>query len=277
MTRLASLPATAPPRGNNRPGVKTFGRSRGVQRAAHRLLPYGTGGIGKTSLAARAPGAVFADLEGGSKDLDVERADGIANWADLRAWLNGDDFTGVQTIVIDTATTAEEWCRQHVIANVKTEKGQAVTSLEGYGYGKGYVHLFEEWKRFLADLERHYLAGRNIVLIAHERIAKVPNPNGEDYIRYEPRLHNSEKASIMLATKEWCDHVLFVSYDVVAQDGKARGSGTRTIYAAETATYMAKSRTLPAQPIVFNKDSSDLWNLLGGKPAGTDGDLPPGE
>jgi hypothetical protein len=49
-------------------------------------------------------------------------------------------------------------------------------------------------------------------------------------------------------------------------DGKAKGSGTRTIYTTETATYMAKSRTLPADPIAFEKGSHDLWDRIN-KPA----------
>ena len=55
------------------------------------------------------------------------------------------------------------------------------------------------------DLDRHSRAGRNIILLAHEFIATVPNPAGEDWIRYEPRLQNpaSGKASIRLAVKEF--------------------------------------------------------------------------
>jgi hypothetical protein len=273
VTRMQTAPAP-PPQSNG--GRRTFTYSRGVARKAHRVLIYGTGGIGKTSFASGFPSPVFVDVEGGSEDLDVRRVDHVKNWASLKSWLQTGDFIGAETIVIDTTTGAEEWCRQYVIENVKHEKGNVITGLESYGYGKGYTHLFEEWKRLLGDLDRHYTAGINIGLIAHERIGKVPNPSGDDYIRYEPRLQSSDKSSIMYATKEWCDHVLFISYDVAAKDGKAKGSGTRTIYTAETATYMAKSRTLPPDPFVFELGKNDLWARLNNKHNQTPGgDLPP--
>lgn len=253
---------------------KTFGRSRGTTRAAHRLMIYGTGGVGKTSLAAAAPAPVFADLEGGSKDLDVERVDGIENWADLRAWLQSGDFDGVQTVVIDSGTRAEEWCVRHVVENVRTDKGAKVETIEGYGFGKGYVYVFEEWRRFLADLEAHYNKGRNVVLVCHDRIGKVPNPSGDDYIRHEPRLQSSEKASVMLATKEWCDHVLFIGYDVAAKDGKAKGSGTRTIYTVEEATHMAKCRGLDGTPILYERGGVAVWQALLGARAQAVDDMP---
>lgn len=271
--RGAPPPAAAPPRTNGAAKVaKVFGRSKGRTRIADRVLIYGTGGIGKSSLAAMAPGALFADLERSTEDLDVERADGIETWADLRSWIATGDFTGVKSIVIDSITKAEEWCVRHVVETVKTEKGNIVNSIEGYGFGKGYVHVFEEFRRLLADLERHYFAGRNVVFIGHERTGKVPNPNGEDYIRWEPRLQNSDRANIMLLTKEWCDHIFFVSYDVVAQDGKAKGNGSRAIYSVETATYMAKTRTLDGTPLVFAKGNGELWDKLKSVPAE---DVPP--
>jgi hypothetical protein len=267
---------TPPPRppGNGSPAPapqKTFSRSRGRLQSAIAVVLYGTGGIGKSSLAAMAPAPLFIDIERSTSALDVDRVDGVETWADLRAFLNGNNFDGVRSVVIDSATAAEELCRKHVIANVKTDKGASVTSIEGYGWGKGYVHLFEEWRRLLGDLDNHRRAGRNVVLICHERIGKVPNPNGEDYIRYEPRLYHGNQASILHPTKEWADEVLFVSYDVAASDGKAKGSGTRTIYSVETATHMAKTRRLSGEPLVFAKGSSDVWNLLMAVP---DDDIP---
>lgn len=278
MVTTAPARGTSPPPPANRNGtqrpVKTFGRSSGTTRVANRILIYGTGGIGKSSLAACAPAPIFADIERGTEDLGIDRVTGIESWADLRLWLQTGDFDGVETIVIDSITKAEEWCARHVVDTVLTEKGSRVTSIEGYGFGKGYVHIFEEFKKLLIDLDAHYRQGRNIVLIGHERIGRVPNPNGEDYIRYEPRLQNSDKANIMLATKEWCDHVWFVSYDVSATDGKAKGSGTRTIYLAETATYMAKSRSLDSTPLEFPKGDRGIWNKLNNQGTASD-DAPP--
>jgi hypothetical protein len=261
MEATLSQPAARAGNGNQRP-AKSFGISSGVTRRAHGVLLYGTGGIGKSTLASAREGVLFVDIEGGTKDIETQRVDGITTWADLRLFLQTADLSGVKAIAIDTVTAAEDMCRQHVLATVPAGKGKVAQSLEDYGFGKGPTYLLEEWKRLLADLDQHRRSGRDVILIAHERVGKVPNPAGDDYIRYEPRLFTNGQVSLMYITKEWADHVLFVSYDVAASEGKARGDGTRTIYPSETATYMAKSRTLGTTPIVFPEGSGELWNLI---------------
>jgi hypothetical protein len=267
MTVATSQPR-APSNGASAPSKPKFGRSRGVTRAAHKVVIYGPGGIGKTSLAAMAPKPIFADIERSTLDMDVERATGIESWSDLRSWLAQGDFSGIDTIVIDSATKAEEWCVAHVLTNVPNDKGIKVQRLEDYGYGKGYAHVYEEWRKFLADLERHHETGRNVVLVAHEQIALAPNPMGEDFKRFQPRLQSSDKANVMAATKEWADHVFFVCYDTAVKDGKARGEGTRTIYCTESPSRVAKVRALADAPLAFTKGSRALWDRVENKGAG---------
>ena len=225
----------------------------------HRVLLYGPGGIGKTTLACQAPGQVAvidSDESLGilksqlvAQEIQIPKLVPAANWAEVRAALQSDGWDGIKTIVIDTATKLEEWCQAWTIKNVKHEKGHVVHSIEDYGFGKGFQFVFDTWLNILGDLDRHVRVGRNIVLVAHDCVSNVPNPNGEDWIRYEPRLQDpkSGKASIRLRCKEWCDHVLFVGYDVNVKDKKAQGSGTRTMYTAELPFCMAKSRTTNEQ------------------------------
>lgn len=246
-----------------------FTISKGSTRKAHRTLIYGVGGIGKTSLGALLPGIVFIDLEGGASDIDVPKVEGITSWSMLLAALNGDTFNEVRAIGIDSLSKADEMCREHLIETIPLDsKGGRATSIESYGFGKGYVFLLEEYRKLLGALERHYQAGRDIVLIAHDNIGKTPNPTGDDYIRHEPRLTHSEKSSVRSATVEWCDHVLFIDYDVNAQKeskmapAKGVGIGSRTIYTAQQATHVAKSRTLAADPIVFKKGDSTVWSMM---------------
>jgi hypothetical protein len=246
-----------------------------VAALAHRVVLYGPGGIGKTSLAARAPGPVAAfDLDNSLPvllptlpGLDIRVVGGIQTWADLRAALADESlFAGIGTVVIDSATRAEALALAHTLETVPHEKGHRVSSIEGYGYGKGYQHLHDTFVPLLADLDVHVRASRNVVLVCHECVADVPNPAGADFIRYEPRLQSpaSGKASIRLAVKEWCDHLFFLGYDIVAgSDGKAQGNGTRTIYPCEFPTHMAKSRTL-SEPFSYACGSGDLWAHLKG-------------
>jgi len=150
------------------------------------------------------------------------------------------------------------------IANVPHEKRDvAIRRIEDYGFGKGYQHVYDSFLKLLGDLDQHARAGRHVVLICHDCTSNVPNPSGDDWLRYEPRLQttNSGKASIRLRVKEWADHLLFVGYDVDVRDGKGRGSGTRTIYPVERPHCMAKSRTL-ADPIVYQRNDRALWDQL---------------
>jgi GTPase SAR1 family protein len=250
--------------------LKQFTLSRGIERKAHRIVIYGSGGVGKTSLAAQLIQVglrpKFLDLESGSVDFNVERLTEFQTWSDIRDCLHSKTLWSDGDVpIIDTGTKAESMALAHTLTNVKNEKGMSVQNIEGYGFGKGYRHLFDTFLNLLSDLDRHYEAGRNVVIICHsDDKAKVPNPNGDDYIRYEPLLQAKGESSIRQAVKNWCDHLFFVGYDVFSEKGKATGSGTRTIYSSELPTFLAKSRTL-SDPIVYTKDDATLWRILFGK------------
>jgi GTPase SAR1 family protein len=275
---LSNTGLRPPAASNGQPAPRrTFGRTRGVVRKAYKIVLYGTGGVGKTELSSKFPGVVFADIERGSEDHGIDRVSGIENWSDLRAWVRSDDAAKEKAVCIDSGSKAEEWCLQWVLANIPTEKGNKVSRIEDYGYGKGYVHAHEEWKGFLADLSALWAKGVNVILVAHEQVSLIPNPAGDDFKRYQPRIQSSEKANSLAATKEWADHVFFVCYDVVVKDGKAKGGGTRTIYCTETATHMAKTRTLSGEPIPFEKNSTQLWDTLLNAATVAVDDVPPAD
>lgn len=274
-----------PPRGGTRspapspaqPAAATPAReyaiSSGRIAGPQRILLYGTGGIGKTSLAALAPNPVFLDLEQGTEQLDVHRLS-IDNWHDLRAVLQSDKLEGYGTVVIDGATKAEELATTWTIETVPHEKGHRVHRLEDYGFGKGLNHVYETYLLLLQDLDSQIRRGRNVIQIAHDCISEVPNPIGDNFIRYEPHLQSpkSGKASIRNRVVQWANHVLFVGYDVHAsREGKGQGSGTRTIYTQELPSHIAKTRgamdpavTVPPA-IPYQRGDGSVWSyLLGG-------------
>lgn len=255
--RPPSRPAPAPPESQQSVSRVSFSSLSAKNQRGQRIAIYGTGGIGKTSLACQLPGVtVFIDADESLAILrpQLEQAGielpqtvpGVNDWKSLRDTLNSSGWDGVNNIVIDTVTKAEEWATAYTLKTVKNDAGSLVSSVEGYGFGKGFQFVFDTFIHLLADLDRHVREGRNVILIAHECTTTVPNPTGTDWLRYEPRLQspNSGKASIRLRLKEWVDQLLFISYDVnVEKTGKAQGSGTRTLYPAEMPFCMAKSRT----------------------------------
>ncbi len=255
----------------------------------HRIAVYGSGGVGKSSLACLAPGPVaFFDLEESlprlrpqwlAQDLklDIRTVPGVQTWQDLRAALHAPGWEGIQTIVLDTLTRCEEMAVRHTLDTVTTDKGQKVSRLADYPYGKGTEYLYDTFLALLGDLDQHVRAGRHVVLVCHECTTSVPNPQGEDWLRYEPRLSSptSGKNSIRLRVKEWVDHLLFIGFDVDVKDRKGKGSGTRTIYPVEQPHCMAKSRTL-ADTVIYERHDRTLWNLLIAPGShGGNGDTPP--
>ena len=250
------------------PGKVIFGK---VQvREARRIGIFGPGGVGKTTLAATAPGpvavidldeslSVLTELHG----LDL-RPVPVGDWKALLTALNAPGWEEIKTIVVDPATRTEEFAVAETILTVKHEKGNKVTCIEDYGYGKGYQHVYDTFLPLLGALDQHVRAGRNVVLVMHDCTANVPNPSGEDWIRYEPRMQSpvSGKASIRLRIREWLDDLLFMGFDVaVDKEGKGTGAGTRTIWPNELPHCMAKSRKL-VEPIPMEKFSTVLWERL---------------
>lgn len=103
-------PIPTPPPTNERTKV-TFGKIQAS--AGHRVVLYGPGGIGKTTLAAHAPGAVaFFDLDDSLPRLqgnlgtagvleNIVPVAGVETWQDLRSALQSDGWDGIRTICID--------------------------------------------------------------------------------------------------------------------------------------------------------------------------------
>lgn len=252
--------------------TRDFQVSSGTKLGAEKVVVFSSGGAGKTSLAALIQEAgvkpLFLDIEQGSARCDVSRIDTIETWGELRAILQNQSLLEpYNAVVVDSLTKAEEMAIAWTLQNVKHEKGHYVESIEGYGFGKGFTHVYETFLQLLGDLDAVARSGLHVICTAHECVANVPNPSGEDWIRYEPRLQSpaSGKASIRHRVKEWCDHLLYIGFDTaVSKDGKASGSGTRTIYPTEMPWCWAKSRSL-SDPIPYTKGDAELWHQLLGK------------
>jgi hypothetical protein len=262
----------APPsRNGSMPGLasgKKLEVQTGRQVKIHKTVIYGGGSVGKSSLAAAIKqvgiNPLFIDIGDGTDFLDVDRVK-PSSWEEMRGVLHDRDlWANYGAVVIDDLTRAEEFSVKWTCENVKTDKGHTVTSIEGYGYGKGLTFNYETFLTLLADLDAHKRDGRHVICLAHDCIHAPENPEGENYSQYQPRLQSpaSGKNSIRHRVLEWADHVLFINFDVfVSEDGKGQGSGTRTIYPNKMPGFWAKSREL-SEPIPYAKGDASLWKKL---------------
>lgn len=216
-----------------------FTITKGKQKSAIRLVGYGAEGIGKSTFASKFPEPLFIDVEGGTKQLDVARFPTPATWADLLEEIDAviEEPDVCQTLVIDTIDRAESL----LIAAMLKESGKS--SIEDYGYGKGWTLLQERFlKDFLNRLDRVIAKGVNVVLLAHAMMRKLESPEDPPYDRWELKV--SKKVAPIV--KEWADILLFMNYEVMVIEEnnrtKAKGQAKRKMHANHRPTYDAKNR-----------------------------------
>jgi len=218
--------------------------TRGKLHHAKKVVIYGPEGIGKSSLAARFPDAVFIDTEGSTSDMDVARMDKPLSWAMLKAQVEYvRQNRPCRTLIIDTVDWAETLC----ITAVCEQHGK--NGIEDFGYGNGYVYEKEEFGRFLNLLSEVVESGVNVVLTAHAILRKFEQPDEMGaYDRWELKLGKKTTNLIAPLVKEWADMVLFANYktlsvavDKDSKKHKAQG-GRRVIYTAHHPCWDAKNR-----------------------------------
>jgi len=216
--------------------------TRGPVKTGIKVGIYGTEGVGKTTFAAKFPGAVFIDTEGSTKHMDVARFDPPESLNDVLEQLNYvvGHQEEISTVVIDTV----DWLEKYIFRAVCEEKG--LKNIEDMGYGKGYVFAKQKMQVLLELLDLITQRGIHVVLVCHSMIRKfeLPDEMGS-YDRYMLKLNEKNIAPLV---KEWVDLLLFVNYktDIVKDsDGKTmkgRGGQKRVMYANHSACWDAKNR-----------------------------------
>lgn len=247
--------SSAPPRQLAMPAPRRMLLStvqRGRSQAPDRILLAGTEGIGKTTWAAGAPAPVFLPVEDGVGALDVARFPAPETWPDVLDAIRTltEDAHDFKTLVVDTLDALEPKLWDHIA------KRDQKANVEDYGYGKGYIAAVDEWRVFLGALERlRHQRGMEIILIAHVWVKPFKNPEGDDYDRYELKLHH--KAAGLL--KEWVDAVLFARWETFTdklKNGSVKGvsTGARLIHTRRTAAWDAKNRYSLPETLPLNYD-----------------------
>ncbi|RDH44644.1 ATP-binding protein [Zooshikella ganghwensis] len=211
---------------------------------APRMVLYGSHGLGKTTFAASAPNPIFLFTEDGAGALQVNAFPLLTSFPDVISALQAlyQEQHEFQTVVLDSLDHLEPLIWTY------TAQQHGKSSIEDFGYGKGYGEALTYWRQCLAWLD----ALRNeknmaIILIAHTQVKRFDSPETEPYDRYQIKLHDRASALI----QESVDCVLFTNFKTVVKktdvgfgNEVTRGitTGQRVLYTQETPAFLAKNR-----------------------------------
>lgn len=214
-----------------------------------RVVIYGVHGIGKTTLAAKLPGALFLDFEDGTHGLEVDKlasSDLPKSYEAMKGLIAElkRDHQGYQRIVIDTADKFEQNLAAELAKEKKVEDIFAVND-----YGRTIAVHKSGMASVLDALTELAKSGMDVVILAHETSRKVEPLENRDttgtYDHHELKLSKTVSPIFM----EWADTVIFCAYKTFLVSGEKKSDkahvegGKRWCFASYSNDWDAKTRT----------------------------------
>ena len=214
-----------------------------------RVIIFGCHGIGKTTLAAKLPGALFLDFEDGTHGLEVDKlaaADLPTSYDGMKGLIAElkRDHQGYERLVIDTADKFEQKLAEKLAADKKVEDIFAVND-----YGRTISVHRSGMASVLDSLTGLAKTGMDVVILAHETSRKVePLENRDEtgtYDHHELKLSKTVSPLFM----EWADVVIFCAYKTFLVAGEKKSDkahvegGKRWCFSAYSNDWDAKTRT----------------------------------
>lgn len=215
------------------------------------MLLYSDEGVGKTTLACKIPKScivIHPDEDGVG---DLKQAGQVPpdypvfevnSWRDVLGLI--DELTATtpfKAVAFDTANTLlQRLCFEHV--SKEHFKGEWS---DFQNWDKGVKRALPEWDILLDKLTKLRRAGVMVLLLAHCRKTDFKNPQGGNYMRFQPDLYDSFRAdgpSFLLPTKRWASDIGFMDYEITEERGKAKGGRQRRLRFQHDAAFDAKNR-----------------------------------
>lgn len=151
---------------------------------------YGDPKSGKTTTAVRFPKTLLLAFEKGYNAIPGVMAQPINSWGEFKKALKQLASTEVQnmfdTIIVDTADIAYDYCEKYVCNNYKKPDGTTgVDSVADIPYGKGYGLVAKEYDECLRKITQ---LNYGLVMISHSVDKTFTDEAGKEYNQIVPTL-----------------------------------------------------------------------------------------
>jgi len=236
----------------------------GAKKGPKIVMVYSRPGVGKSSAIGELENVVFLPLEDNLDHVEASKLPLSSTWEEVKGWMN---------MLLTTEHEFKYFCPDSVsslshIMEKQVCQDEGVEELAKIPYGKGPEYLMQYVKEFYElCLRLKNERGMYTVMTAHADITKQPNPEGEPFDSFSPKLH--KKAIDFLTEK--CNAVFFARIKEKAVEkekvfGQKRykgvGNGERAIYTDSRPAYMAKC-TCKHMPLEMPMDFNlifDYWD-----------------
>lgn len=255
----------------------------GVSRSGLRIVIGGLEKMGKTTLAAGAPGAVLVPLEVGFGGVSIAKTDLLQTFEQTESFL-AETLHYAQlgqfpykTIIFDSGTALERQIHDHVIKRDPAyiasggKKNITMESAHG-GYGKAYNLANEEFDQFLAKLDVLAVRGGiNIIITCHVFSSKIVDPTSGEYDSWDLLLHSPKNAKTYGKREritQWADIIGFLYEPMfVTSDGKTMARATsqnkgRVLGVSRMPQYLAGNRFGMVGEIPIPGPPQNGWNSV---------------
>lgn len=208
-------------------GVKPHQVSRDMR--GYSVFLYGGWKTGKTTTAVKFPKHFLLAFEKGYSAIPGAMPQPLNSWSEFRQvlrQLKEDQAKEMfETIIVDTADIAYDYCVKYICAN------NNVDAIGDIPYGKGYALVEKEFDECLRQIVQ---MGYGLVVISHETDKTFKNENGTEYNKIVPTL--DKRANNVLA--RMCD---IIGYTRSVPDGDT-GREKVVMFMRGTSRFEAGSR-----------------------------------
>jgi energy-coupling factor transporter ATP-binding protein EcfA2 len=213
------------------------------------MLLYGPPGIGKSTFASQAEGAIFLECEPGLSELEVYKVP-ITNWKDMEEAVNllattKHDF---RTIVVDTIDNAFKYCEDSICEKKRVEY------VGDMDHGKGWALVKNEWHRWCLKLCN---LGFGVIMISHSQTKEIDTRTGKRTVA-QPTIPDRARGVV----DGIVDMILFAEVIEII-DANKKKQEVRVIRTKPSLTYEAKDRS-QFLPDTMYLDYARFYNAYNG-------------